>query len=137
MSVSQLVEMLQQLRKLQGKFEKDIGIQVLSKHAIDLLMVDKTVTTTPVESKTADCRNWPTKILYFQNLQDVDVYVDVLQSFVEKNVYYPVRSEIKIPAQDKKWGFLGLRTPYLKISAKTLTQPTTGTFHCALAKWGV
>lgn len=132
------IEIINWLRKIAEKYEADKGIQILSRIESDILIYDRTITPRGFDSRVSDCRHFPVKIIYIMNSQDVDVYVDIYHGPFEDNTNFKLNAKpILIPSNERRWGLITSRMPYIRVRAWTLKEPSRGGLSIILYKWGV
>lgn len=131
-----LVEVLNELRKIRGKYEKDVGIQTLSKFELNVLSYEQAVGTRRRRFGPVDCRGFPLKVLYVVNTQDVDVTIDVLHGPTDELAsMFELRRGITVPAGRPRWGIVP-EVPFVTVEAVAAKEPTRGGLTLLMAKWG-
>ena len=131
------VEILNELKRIRGKFLKDEGIYIFPKPDLHVLP-EYFVSTTPIETDVIDLSNYGGQKLFFlKNDQDVSVLVDFLAGYLPTGDFYTLRSDVEVPANDMRVALLNERHLYVKLRMRASSPPTSGRFYPFLVRWSM
>lgn len=132
-----VVEVLHELRKIRGKFRKEEGISVFSMPKL-VVFPEYTTSVTTVETDFVDLSDWSgPKIFLFDNEQDVDVYVNIYASAIVGGKAYPVKTDIRVPAESVRFGILRDKHLCIKMAFRSPSEPSSGKFQPLILAWSL
>jgi len=132
-----LVEILNELRKIRGKFLREEGIYIFARSELHTFP-EYFVSTTPIETDVVDLSLFGGQKLFFlKNDQDVSVLVDFLAGYLPMGDFYTLRSDVNVPSGEIRVALLNERHPYMKLRMRSPSPPSKGRFYPFLVRWSL
>lgn len=135
-----MVEVLNELRKIRGKFLKDEGIYVFSRPEVYVAVPEQRVSTTPVYTDVIDFTNHGGGRLFFvYNKEDVPVYVEFLTSpypDLADEDFVSIKT-LRVDPNAARVGIMRDGHLYMKLKLYAESAPSTGSTTAFVVRWGV
>ncbi len=133
-----LIEVVNELKKIRGKFLQDEGIYVFSKPALAVITNEQQITTSPWWSDAIDLSSLGFKMFYIENTEDVSVFVDFYSlPSLNSSIQAPIRTNVEVKPNDVVMAIMKDRHIAGKLRFYTTSPPSSGYVNCILASWSL
>lgn len=136
-----MVEVLNELRKIRGKFLKEEGIYIFSKPEVYIALAEQQISVTPYYTDLIDFTIYSGPRLFFiYNREDVALNVDFLASPIPDlpdEDFINIKSVV-VEANSSKIGLMKFdKYIYMKLKLYTFEPPSKGYTSIFIVRWGM